>query len=392
MKIGVIYGGEFCQGGLGYMSEELVEALTRWGHDAIIVRFSAPDDVIQFFSDDSYDAIVGFQCTYFTKLYHDRFLSELSDIPKINVLFDSPSVMNFLFKSEAQNISYLYHDEKYVSFVRQYYPQISVFHIPLCGSCGEIMTSVAKNGNLLDGFKLIKKEYDLTFFGTYVDYRKILDENADKPYRMLISRYFEKLISAPEFDARDCYFDMLRELNLEILNDKSLEVLSLVYPAEKAAFSYYREKTINTMLEGGIKIDVYSESWWDAPFSNNANLTIHPEVTYRDTFDIMAISKLSLNLFSWHKGGMTERISNILLNGTVCVTDTSSYLQDHFRNNKEMVIFELDNVEDVVNRINELLSNEEKRLNIAVEGYKVASKYYQWSSYAERLIEVLYSI
>ena len=46
------------------------------------------------------------------------------------------------------------------------------------------------------------------------------------------------------------------------------------------------------------------------------------------------ILKVGLNIMTWHKYGMTERIANICLSGAVCLTDSSEYLRNNFNNNE----------------------------------------------------------
>ncbi len=393
MKFAVIKGAEFCQGALYYMSEELVKAFKSLGHDATMVELTTSDAVVDLFCDNSYDAIIGLQHSSFTREMSFGHLSELSSVPKFNVIFDSPSWARFIFRSPARNVYYLYHDEQYMDFVKENYPGLPVFHFPLGGSQGSIAGRITDNGN--SGFSaedLCSRQYDVTFIGTFNDYHQYLERSSDEKRDYLLDYYFNLMISNPNLPAQKCYRKMLEELKIEASDDKALDILSVIYPAESAAFSYYREKVMSELLDNGVKIDVFSPSWEQAPFARHNNLIIHPEVQYTDSFDVMAQSKLSLNIFSWHKGGMTERISNILLNGAVCVSDRSSYLDKHFVNDKEMVLFDLTDTRDVAKRITELLSDDNKRINIAISGYDKAKDEYSWTGRARHFIKILESL
>ena len=93
---------------------------------------------------------------------------------------------------------------------------------------------------------------------------------------------------------------------------------------------YIREKIIKTLIESGIKVDVFGDSWKKSPYADNKNLIIHDDIDFEKGLDIMAQSRISLNVMSWHKGGMTERIANAMLNYSVCVTDETSYINSAF--------------------------------------------------------------
>ena len=62
---------------------------------------------------------------------------------------------------------------------------------------------------------------------------------------------------------------------------------------------------------------------------------------------------------AWHKDGFTERIANSMLNGSVVVFDTSTQLEELFVNNKDLVLFNLSNLNDLLKRIKNLLSSPE---------------------------------
>ena len=68
-------------------------------------------------------------------------------------------------------------------------------------------------------------------------------------------------------------------------------------------------------------------------------------------------SKITLNTQPWFKYGAHERIYNAMLNGSVCVTDTSEYLKKHFENGKNIIFYELNQLDDLVKNVHLLLEN-----------------------------------
>ena len=255
-KIAIIYGGEICQGGLGFISKELADAFKETGCETELAYLEDPDSIVDFFGNTSYDAIIGIQNSWLTRKLSFGYISELSDVPKFNILLDSPSWARFMLKENAPNIIYLYHDEQYTDFIRKYYPHNRVYHIPLGGSMGHIASKyLVNNPDRL----FSEKEYDISFIGTYYDYRKLLEENTqnDETKAYLINNYFEEMRSNPDINAQDSYFNMLEKLKLDLPAEEALDVLAVIFPADRAVFSYYRENTVAAMLDNGLKIDVF---------------------------------------------------------------------------------------------------------------------------------------
>ena len=77
---------------------------------------------------------------------------------------------------------------------------------------------------------------------------------------------------------------------------------------------------------------------------------------------------------SWHKGGMTERIANAMLAGSICVTDTTSYLKKHFTDGKDIVFFSLEDIYSLPQKIKNLLADMDTASKIAANGKENALK------------------
>ena len=81
-------------------------------------------------------------------------------------------------------------------------------------------------------------------------------------------------------------------------------------------------------------------------------------------------SRLSLNIMSWHKGGFTERMANIMLCRAVLVTDYTTYLDGKFEHGKDALIFRLDALEELPKMIKERLNQPKKLEKIAQSGFE----------------------
>ncbi len=109
-KIAVIHGGTICAGALGAFSEDITDAFRELGHEVILCAFDQAEQVTDVLLDRTLDAVVGFQNGWFTRKIGDRYLSELSDVPKFDVMLDTPSFTRCVLKHKAGNITYLYQD------------------------------------------------------------------------------------------------------------------------------------------------------------------------------------------------------------------------------------------------------------------------------------------
>ena len=381
-KILLITGDNVCYNVLNDFAKLLSEELKKRNFDIDLQDISyVNEELILKIKNSGYCAIIGFQTNLFTlKFSDDMYIGNMLDVPMYNILVDSPASRLHYFEGNIDKLTILYHDYEYLDFVNKYYPQRRTTFFPLGGK------SLSERINWNDD-----RVYDCTFMGTYTDYREILRKaTSETPeYADIILAYFQFLIDNPWYSHEKGVDLFLSRMNLELPAQTLLLMYGILYISVRAVIAYYRELTIKTFLDNGITIDVFSHSWERSPFANNPMIVIHDEVSYSDTIKYYAQSKVSLNIFSWHKGSITERIANIMLNGAVCVSDISSGLTYHFQDGKDMIIFELNNSVNVVPKIKKLITDDEYRVSIAKAGYEKALKYHTWGDRADRLIEMI---
>ena len=101
----------------------------------------------------------------------------------------------------------------------------------------------------------------------------------------------------------------------------------------------------------------------------------------------MQQSRLSLNIMSWHKDGLTERVLNAMLCQSVVLSDKSTTLEQDFMDGKDLILFDLTKLEELPSLVNNLLSDHEKLQQIALSGYRKARQNHLWEHRAEQLLK-----
>lgn len=94
---------------------------------------------------------------------------------------------------------------------------------------------------------------------------------------------------------------------------------------------YARNKVIRALLNAGITVTVCGRNWSEFPENETerAHLQIlGEELPYEEAIEVMADSKVVLNVMPWFKDGSHERIAMGSMNGAVCVTDANEYVSE----------------------------------------------------------------
>lgn len=382
-KVLIIAGDNACFNALNEFALSFSDVLHQRGYSPEILYIDTLDESsLQMLMKYDGRAMVGFQTNLFTlEIDPGIFMGNLIKVPMYDYILDTPTSKRQYFEPRIDGLTFCYHDDSYVDYVKTYFPHVNViWHPPGGGVTGMEEIPVLFDNN---------RKYDLSFVGTYTDYRNVLQQASGElpDWAEIIYSYFDFLISNPKMSVNTAIKEFISKHKLDVASSEVPALMEILYPAEKAARSYYRERVVECIINNGVHMDVFSESWKNSPYADHPYLIIHKDIGYRDSMDIMRNSKLSLNIFSWHKASMTERIANIMLNGAVCVSDYSSRLDSLFRKDEEIILFDLNELEEMIIKIKDLLADDNKRMTIAHSGYVNAYANHRWINRVDELFD-----
>jgi glycosyltransferase involved in cell wall biosynthesis len=152
---------------------------------------------------------------------------------------------------------------------------------------------------------------------------------------------------------------------------------------------YFRGLVIKTLAENGIPVHVYGSGWNLLECKNPENIIVGGPQNSMGCLQAIADSKISLNVMPWFKDGVHDRVFNSMLNGALCLSDTSLWMKDNLVDGKEIVYYSLSEINKLPQIVNSLLSNTEKMQKIIQQGYTKANNLHTWASRAKALSEII---
>ncbi len=399
LPIAIYHGMKECQGALNAFSERFAAALRRRGCGVIFWDNEAlGSERMQQLMMLTYAAMIGFQSTTFSRrLKSGGLLGDMLSGVKFNFLFDHPIYLTNEFSVPVKHMHILSQDETYAEYVREKFPHMEgVHHFPPAGVEEREILRFAQNDRI----------YDITFIGTYNDYRQEFEKIRSLPpnYRRIAGKFLRRNRRYPNERAEEVLEHVIEEMGYEGLSDEDFaQALYAMGNVVRCLMYYYREKVVEILLDGGVDVDVFSRTWEAAPYAGHERLHIHDELPYEESISVMAKSRLTLNVMSWHKGGMTERIANAMLNLSVVVSDRTTYLVREYgsgedglgyrpgddRSDDMMLLFDLEDFRDLPDRVKALLADEKKRASMADTAYKEAKAHHTWDVRAREFLEIL---
>lgn len=375
-------GSDICCNTLNLFIQELADALRSYRQQVLIFDIeSEGHTTLTRFIGHHFKAVIGIQTYVFSILMQDNttYLHDLIIGPKFNMILDHPAWLREHITHAPKDYYLLTHDRNYLTFTKKYFGNVKdCYYFPPAGTLPSMMPSALKS-------------YDVTFIGSYRNYRERLKliRSYDRKKRFFASRFIGFMKKYPNLSAEKAFQKTLDYYQMD-LNDA--EFLDLFCEMKHCCFCimlYYREKIMYTLLNAGIEVHVFSERWENAPFAKHNCLFCHSEIDVKESLHIMQQSRISLNIMSWHKDGITERLLNAMLCQSVVLSDRSTALEENFENGKDLILFDLTELDTLPLIIKDLLADSSQLLQITASGFHKAGEAHQWSNRAEQLLQIL---
>lgn len=363
----ILVGDNTCAGVLAGFSRDLADELVALGQAVISTdeRYGDYDHVsTQTLLEQNYKAIIGMQAK---ALESDAF-KEMKG-KKVQFWFDDPTFFVPFFKNNSKETYVLCQDANYAEYIRKYYDIPNAMHFP-------------PGGRIVDNLPT-EKIYDLVFVGSYEPIIESPFEDAGK------REFYEYMLKCQDATFEQGMLEFYKEKGIVFDAEEMVQQLFEWKDVCLAVKNRERHNVIEKILSAGIQLHVFSENWELYQGIGKEHLIIHPTVYEEEPFKVWAQAKIGLNIMRGHKAGMTERIANIMLCGTCCLSDETIYLTEHFTDGEDIVLYKRTDLDELPKKIKYLLEHDDKREEIARNGQEKAKKEHNWRKRAEDLLGLL---
>lgn len=298
-------------------------------------------------------------------------------------LMDHPLVHDQRLKNNYPRIFVLSPDRNHVAYTDTCLKNIwGTAFLPHAGCQGKI------NRPYLD------RNIPVSFMGSYVSCEKVKAQFQQFPQEMcqLMEATANILIQKPEHTLEEALGLCLKQNGIELQPRDFSSVLSEFRVVDRYIRSYYREAVIRTLVEAGIPVDVYGDGWENFHTDAVDYLHVHPAISYEESLDIIGDSKISLNVMPWFKDGSHDRVFTAMLNGAVCLTDGSRYLEEQLRETEHIYFYSLKGLKYLPAKVRKILRDDCSSARVAEQGKAIAERYHTWANRADEVIDYLEQI
>lgn len=339
-------------------------------------------EVLEQYCGKKYDACIDFNAVTPRAEFDDgtRFLDTI-DAPFFNYIVDHPFYHHPILNIPLKNSHVLCLDEHHVDYIRRHYPHIKSAHfLPLGAMKGLVDVPYEK------------KNIDILFTGTYY--------MTDEVYRKQIRQYPEDwqkdmmaiidiMLSNQNLTMEQALSMILKDSGREVSDTDFAKIMNRYYQAEFYVRAHNRHNLVESIIKAGIPLTIMGNKWEEFRSPYSKYLTIKEPIGYALSIEMNLHAKMILNILPNFKAGIHDRVLTAMVNKSISVTDTSTYLQNHFEDEKDIVYYQLEQLDLLPEKILKIQKDISLAEKISESGYQKVVDRFSWDRRVEEFLDIL---
>ena len=312
------------------------------------------------------------------------YLWDTYHIPCYNIAADHPYFYDDRLKDLPEKYRHISIDRRQKAYFEEFYPEyVSRGFLPLAGT-GLRQGEAGAQGDAEQAAPcydvILTGNYTkLSFFEPYINW---INEEYAAFYRGIIDDLLEHpTCTVEEVALAHCEREMGKEPN-----DQLRIALHKMIFIDLYVRNYWRGKAVRTLVNAGIPVHVVGKGWEELEDVRHPEcLKLHPQTDSVTCLEMLADAKVSLNVMPWFKDGAHDRVFNSILNGAVCVTDPSCYLEEELHEGEGVCYVALQDMDALPEKVKDLLQNDSGRNEIVRRGRAIVEQKHTWAQRAKTL-------
>ena len=386
MKI-ALFSGEIET--MSFFSKQLEKAYQKMGDQVEVFDVYEKDvlEKVKHFIEPEQTIAISFD---FIGLKEDVFrvdqqlIWDVYQIKCVNIMLDHPLGYHQWIEKRPVNFTMFCIDQNHVTYLNRFYKELQpVYFFPSGGTalaedCKHLSNETGPNETGPNEISPIKnRPMDVCFTGNYIEpemFHLFLDGRGSE-YSVFFRSIIKELLDNPESTLEDVVERALIRENGSVTEEELKETIPNLQFIDLYVRFFMRGEVIKKLVDAGIKVHVFGFGWETLVCHKKENLMTGGELDSKTCLEEIAKSKISLNVMPWFRAGAHDRIFNSMLNGAVCLTDSSLYLDQVLIHSENALVFDLKTLEELPVMVKKYLEDDQKLQRIAECGFRFACEH-----------------
>lgn len=304
---------------------------------------------------------------------------EARNIPFINIVVDHPLYYHKFLPYLPKDYTQISIDLEHERYLKRFFPEMKRGpFLPLAG------TTLFPEGNL-PGWD--ERPIDVVFTGNYTppsDFDHVIERINDE-YTNFYHEIIDDFIKNPRMQMTEGIIKHLLK-SVEDADENSIkDVMPNMMVIDLYCRHYYRGEVVKALVDAGQKVHCFGAGWDRLECKHRENIINGSVLDSLGCLQRISKAKISLNVLPWFREGAHDRVFNSMLNGAVCFSDWSYYLQQELSEGIEYMRYDLDRLDLLPGMVKRLLNDRSRWENMQKQAYDKANASHTWQDRANRI-------
>ncbi len=314
------------------------------------------------------------------KLTDGRNFYDALNIPFLGGLGDHPvNQLNRVISSPVKTL-FTCIDKENIKYFKKHFPDKNIMMKYSVGYKSKNYKNIAFN----------HRKIDILFAGTLIEPSKIRKTwgSLDDMSKNLVEQLTEMAIISDGLINIDD--EMTRLMVKYEINNRDINYRAYIHSIVERYIRYYkRYEIVKKLGESNLDVvcignaDIYNK------LNKSRKFIVKDRVSYQELLDLFNESKIVVNMTGHINNGITERIASAMINGAAAVTERNEFSKSNFVNGTHLILYDFNNLDDMINSIELHLSNLDRLEQIALTGQEIASEKFDFRHFMLRLPRLL---
>ena len=386
----LVYKDEWAYSVVNLFVENSVYFLRKKGHNVTIIDANNSDAIntlLNIFNTQVVDLVINFGKATNPILNDGRPLYDAANTTLLAVYVDHPTYHISSLTENIKNFLCCFNDKQHVDYINEILPnhhKISFF-LPHGG-----LTKNIEEKNKIKSFIEYKKQksIDIVFAGTFLnDIEKPWHDNLAYPSKLL-DEVFELFMYDDYLSIQEAFKIVFDRNKILFSSIGKIQLSNLYRVVQNYIRSYSRILLIKKLSESGLNITICGNGWENFA-KEHKNINYIGALDIKENLELIKKAKVLINVTPTLRNGSHERVFTGMLNNTVLFSDRSRYYDEFFEDEKNILYYSFNSLNDDIKKLKEILKDDKKLFDISQSAYKIVVKNHTWENRVDTMLEMV---
>jgi hypothetical protein len=379
--------GQSQYGSLRLHIDQLAEALSAIGHEAVVVDMvgEAPYDRLIEALNSRPDSVLSFGGMGVELSTDQGSIYDLLGVGYASLYVDHPLHHLGRIKTPIRRNVAFFLDRSHVQFVNA---------SPFAGNFRQLGFLPPGANELPDPPDLsdeafARRDIPLMFTGTYRGAPQATWRGwPDSPARTVAEGVVERMIADARLPILEALHQVLKQMGAELSAELFSDLANLLVGPQAYAEAYHRDATLHALGVAGLPLHVWGNGW--EPLAARYGTFVYGGVgSFAETLHTLRRARVVLNINNGFVAGGHERVFTAMCAGAAVFSDRNPYYAEAFAEGREIVTFDWPELASAPTKLAALVEDVERAGGIARAGALRSQAEHRWTDRAKQLVDAV---